>query len=101
MNKYTILLVLVTAVMLTGCIGVQQEVATPAQGQTNAPAVLDGKALLQDRCTQCHDLNRVEKAAKSEDEWKTTVERMVSKGAQLDAAEQAAVIKYLADTYPK
>jgi hypothetical protein len=43
----------------------------------------------------------VERASKTEEEWKATVERMVGKGAQLNQAEQEQVIKYLAETYPK
>ncbi|MBN1317697.1 MAG: hypothetical protein JXA42_19595 [Anaerolineales bacterium] len=103
MNKIILILsALVTILVLTGCVGVQQGVATPAQEQQQSvPAALDGKALVQDRCTQCHDLGRVESAQKTEVEWKTTVERMVSKGSKLDASEQAAVIQYLAETYPK
>jgi cytochrome c5 len=68
---------------------------------TEAPAILDGQSLLQERCTVCHDLGRVERSKKTEEEWKATVERMVGKGAQLDEAEQELLIKYLAETYPK
>jgi len=74
--------------------------ATPSSEGTNeTPAVLDGQALMQERCTICHDLGRVQQAKKTQDAWKTTVERMVGKGAQLTQAEQDAVIKYLAKTY--
>lgn len=61
---------------------------------------MDGAALLQERCTVCHDLKRVEAAKKTADEWKATVERMVGKGAKLDANEQAALVEFLAATYP-
>jgi hypothetical protein len=43
----------------------------------------------------------VERAKKTEEEWKATVERMVGKGAQLSQAEQELVIQYLAEVYPK
>ncbi|MDH4135096.1 MAG: hypothetical protein OEW09_00040 [Anaerolineae bacterium] len=75
--------------------------ATAAPVATEAPATLDGKSLVQERCTKCHDLGRVEQAKKTEEEWKATVERMVGKGAQLNQTEQEVVIKYLAKTYPK
>ena len=91
----TVLALLLTLV-LVAC-GAANEEAAPAA----APAALDGKALVQERCTQCHDLKRVETAKKTRDEWKTNVERMVSLGAQLDEGEQEAVIDYLAETYPK
>ena len=74
---------------------------TEAPAATEVPATLDGQSLLQERCTGCHDLGRVERSEKTEEEWKATVERMVGKGAQLDEAEQELVIKYLAETYPK
>jgi hypothetical protein len=41
----------------------------------------------------------VERVAKTEAEWKSTVERMVGKGAELDQAEQQAVIQHLVETY--
>ena len=68
---------------------------------TEAPATLDGQSLLQERCTVCHGLGGVERAKKTEEEWKATVERMVGKGAELDEAEQELLIKYLAETYPQ
>ena len=66
-----------------------------------APATLDGKALTEDRCTKCHDLKRVEEAKKTKEGWKANVERMVGKGAELNQAEQEAVIEYLTATYPE
>ncbi|MCS7259460.1 MAG: ABC transporter substrate-binding protein, partial [Anaerolineae bacterium] len=58
-----------------------------------------GAVLLQERCTKCHNLRRVETAKKTAEEWQKTVERMVSKGAQLSAEEQKVLIEYLAATY--
>jgi len=75
--------------------------ATEAPATEEAPTTLEGKSLVEERCTQCHGLGRVERAKKTEEEWKATVERMVEKGAQLNQAEQELVIKYLAETYPK
>ena len=89
-------LALMLTLLLVACGGAKQETAPAA-----APAALDGQALVQERCIQCHDLRRVESAAKTRDEWKANVERMVSLGAQLDEAEQEAVIDYLAEAHPK
>jgi cytochrome c5 len=84
------------------CGEAKDETAVPTTEQEEAaPAALDGKALLQERCTQCHDLGRVERAKKTGEEWKATVERMVAKGTQLSQAEQELVVQYLAETYPK
>jgi len=95
------LLVLLLGSLLAAC-GAKDETAVPtAEPGGGTPVTLDGKALLEERCTKCHDLGRVEQAKKTEEEWKATVERMVSKGAQLGQAEQTLVIQYLAETYPK
>jgi cytochrome c5 len=82
----------------------QMPAITPTMTQellpTSAPA-LDGQKLLEERCTRCHSLDRVRQSRKSEAEWKATVERMVGKGAALSAQEIEAVVRYLAQTYPK
>lgn len=62
---------------------------------------LDGSALVSARCIVCHDLSRIQSAKKSSEEWQSTVERMIGKGASLNAEEKAAVIQFLAATYPK
>jgi cytochrome c5 len=74
---------------------------SPAKTQpTTAPAqTADGKTLLEQRCTKCHSLDRVTSAHKTSDEWKTTVTRMVGKGAELTTDEQTALIEYLAKAY--
>jgi hypothetical protein len=95
------LLVLLSGSLLAAC-GARDETAVPtAEPGGGTPVTLDGKALLEERCTKCHDLGRVEQAKKTEEEWKANVERMVSKGAELDQAEQELVIQYLAEAYPK
>jgi coenzyme F420-reducing hydrogenase gamma subunit len=60
----------------------------------------NGDALLESRCSECHDLDRVTNASKSRDEWEVTVDRMITRGAVLDDAERETLIKYLAETYP-
>lgn len=73
--------------------------ATMEEEPTEPPASADGETLLQERCTECHDLGRVESAQKTREEWEDNVIRMVDKGAQLNEDEQAVLIDYLADTY--
>jgi cytochrome c5 len=63
------------------------------------PASTEGESLLQERCTVCHSLSRVTQAQKTREKWEQTVARMVGKGAQLNADEQATLIKYLTETY--
>ena len=86
------LLVLLLGSLLAACGGAKEEAA---------PVTLDGKSLLEERCSRCHDLGPVERARKTEEEWKATVERMVGKGSKLSQAEQERVIQYLAEMYPQ
>jgi hypothetical protein len=76
-------------------------VSPPSEQEPIDQPTLDGQSLVEDRCTECHNLTRTTNAAKSAEEWQTTVERMVSKGANLSPAEQEVVIQYLAETYPE
>lgn len=103
-------LILLGGSLIAACATGQQQVDTPdtqAPTPTEAPATkellpaLDGQALVQERCTECHSLGRVERARKTEAGWKANVERMVKKGTQLSQKEQTAVIQYLAETYPQ
>ena len=86
-------LALVLSALIVAC-GKPAEPAEPAQ-----PAELDGEALAKERCSACHGFEQVESAKKTPEGWKENVERMVAKGAKLDAAEQAAVIEYLSEAY--
>jgi mono/diheme cytochrome c family protein len=70
--------------------------------ETKPPAVTpttSEQALVQERCTGCHGLDRVTSVRKTRAEWAETVARMVSKGARLNAAEQNTVVEYLSKTY--
>lgn len=88
-------LVLLLSTLLAACGGGGEQ---QDEGQS-APDTLDGKTLVEERCTECHGLDRTTGASKTKEEWKTTVERMVSKGTDLNAEEQEIVIEYLAATY--
>ncbi|MCZ7542190.1 MAG: hypothetical protein M5R40_01010 [Anaerolineae bacterium] len=58
--------------------------------------MLGGEALVAERCTVCHNADRINAAEKDHAGWEATVDRMISNGAQLTDEERAAVIDYLA-----
>lgn len=60
-------------------------------------AGLDAEALINERCTFCHDVDVVYKANMSEAGWADTIDRMIARGASLDENEREAIIKYLSD----
>lgn len=68
----------------------------PAETETEAPGdVEDVEALIVDRCSQCHDADRVFRANKTESEWDDTIERMVDYGANVNEDEKAQMIEWL------
>ena len=90
----TWLVSIVLIAILAGCGG--QETTSQPEGQ--GPTI-SGQALLDDRCTECHTLDRVTSASKTREEWDGTVTDMVRRGADLDEQEQEVLVEYLASTY--
>lgn len=56
----------------------------------------EGKKLLEERCTSCHDLNPVVMLKQSRRAWRELVVKMVGFGAQLDGKEVDVATDYLA-----
>jgi cytochrome c5 len=59
----------------------------------------DGKDLLAVACTQCHGLKPIVMLHDGAAGWKTVVEDMIMRGAQLEAQESATVVQYLAKNF--
>jgi hypothetical protein len=88
-----VLLVLFIGTFLSAC-------GTSSSSGTGSTAVgTDGLTLMQSRCSVCHSTDRITSAHKSPADWKTTVDRMISHGAQLNATEEQTLINYLAANY--
>ena len=62
-------------------------------------AATDGQSLMQERCSVCHSTSRITSAHKTAAEWTTTVQKMVSRGAQLNSQEQQTLLDYLAANF--
>lgn len=75
------------------------EEVSPTESPTEAPVLADGEALLQDRCSVCHGLERTTGASKTREEWVVTVDRMIDKGAELTAEERDVLIVYLTEMH--
>ena len=102
MNKRTIslisllLLIVLAGTLLASCGSGSSPTtaATSSGGSTSA-----GQTLMQTRCSVCHSTSRITSAHKTADQWKTTVDRMIGKGAQLTSQEEQTLIDYLAQNY--
>jgi mono/diheme cytochrome c family protein len=101
MNKRTLSVfvilsvILVASLLLASCGTSSKSTPTPIPSGSN----LDGQALMQQRCSVCHSVNRVTSAHKTADQWKTTVDRMISHGAILSPQEEQTLVDYLAQNY--
>jgi hypothetical protein len=58
-----------------------------------------GKDVVSRVCTTCHDLGGIVTKKMSADEWKATVERMITNGATFTSADEQAVEGYLARNF--
>ena len=77
--------------------------ASACGGTSQAPlgdqAALDGRTLLEERCTACHSIERTTGQKMTRDEWEETVTRMVNKGAELNEEETTILVDFLAENY--
>lgn len=61
----------------------------------------EGKAVIEQECTACHDATRIAAQKKTKSDWQDTVDRMVSKGAGLSSSEYDVLIAYLVKNFSK
>ncbi len=84
----------IALVILTAC-SPATTVVTPLDPTTT----MDAATLVQERCTVCHSLDRIQGARYSAAEWKVVVDRMISHGAQLTPQEETIVVDWLVANY--
>ncbi len=92
-------LVLLAGALLASCKSTSAPATSTPSSGGNTGSSLDGQALMQQRCSVCHSLNRITSAHKTADQWKTTVDRMISHGAELTPQEEQVLVDYLAQNY--
>jgi quinoprotein glucose dehydrogenase len=72
---------------------------------TSAPisdeAAAAGKKPFERICADCHGVGMVLEQRRTQDEWQTLVDSMISRGAQGSDEEFTAIVKYLAKNYGK
>ena len=60
-----------------------------------APQDEPGERLINQRCTSCHDVRRIQVQAMDKDEWTTTINNMIAKGANVSNDELPVLLDYL------
>lgn len=94
-------LIVVGAVLLAlavACGGGAEEPSAPPPAE-ESPGDLGGEELVEARCTGCHGLETTTGAAKTPQQWESTVDRMIAMGTELTDAEAQVLVDYLAENY--
>ncbi|MBC8233138.1 cytochrome P460 family protein [bacterium] len=83
--------------MDTGCIACHKNAKDNDYFFTNdkTDMSLTPEGLLQEKCTTCHDLDRVNKTRKNKSGWEKIIAKMIKNGAKLNKAEQQTLVDYL------
>ena len=60
---------------------------------------LDGESLVRINCLKCHDISRIEKTERTEEEWGKLIDRMKTLGAAVKPDEKDILVEYLSYSY--
>jgi hypothetical protein len=85
-----IFVALFISLILTAC-------APAANSSTSS---LDGKTLVDEKCSTCHSADAVMNEGMTQAEWSNVVLRMIGHGLKVTDVEQTTIVAYLAQTYP-
>jgi len=75
------------------------ETASPIPATEAPTTAIDGKALLEDRCSVCHSLGYIYNSRGTADQWVAVVSIMISNGAVLNPQEEKILDSYLAKNF--
>jgi hypothetical protein len=78
-----------------------REISAIIKAAKPAAAARDGRQVLEGTCAGCHSLDRIQGLKLSKGEWQGVVDRMKSRGADLDQGDTGVLVDYLAKSYGK
>lgn len=61
----------------------------------------EGQRLFEKKCSACHGIAKSSSKGKTDKEWRSTVLRMIEKGADVSRDEAEKIIAHLTKSYPK
>ena len=99
--KRLLLVIAISAVIAaSSCSGGHGAKPDSGSDPQAAPS-LDDKKLFEATCSKCHKVTRAE-AYKGSVPWKSIIDRMINEhGAKVTPEDQAKIVAYLENTYPK
>jgi cytochrome c5 len=59
----------------------------------------EGRELVLEKCTVCHDTARIRSTYRDEDAWAALVDNMISRGADVTPEEAKKIVAYLFEHY--
>ena len=66
-----------------------------AAGEVPARALSEGKALFEERCSRCHEIDRPLARDMERSEWENLLIEMASRGADMQDGEKELILDYL------
>ena len=85
--------------LLTSTLAALAAVSLFSQQPSELPAG-PAKATVEASCQKCHALDQIVRSGHDPQEWKLTVERMISVGAEVPEAQLAPLVQYLTTNFP-
>lgn len=70
-------------------------IASCATSPEDEPEVQDVSALIENRCSGCHAASQVYEEPHSASEWEEIIDRMITKGAEVNEEEKDLIIHWL------
>lgn len=95
MSFIIILLVFLTLIYCSRSTQTEENSSIEESSTDEGKVGLDGESLLEERCTKCHNLDRVYPKAYNAEEWEEVVDRMIDHGAKLNDEEREILLDNL------
>ena len=93
------IIIMVVTLGLAGWLVIPLLAVQQPEAEANSLPEGAGKALVSASCVGCHSMEISLRRGRSREEWVTSVNDMVSRGAQIPPADAETIVNYLAEHY--
>ncbi|HGJ65790.1 TPA: cytochrome c [bacterium] len=99
MNKQSVFTLIIAfslfiCLSIIGCASEKPKLVIPNDSELS-PELLEGKKLVEERCTVCHSTDKIYSEVEDRAGWEKYVDDMIKRGAKLNAEERGKVLDYL------
>ncbi|MDO8847328.1 MAG: cytochrome c [Coriobacteriia bacterium] len=95
MKRFALVALMLVVLALAAACGSSEEPAVEVEPTPGEATGLDGATILQEKCTGCHDLERVNAEDLDAVGWAAVIDDMIARGADVSEDEAAALAEYL------